>query len=106
MDDEAEEEEEEEGMAGLGDFGFTRVAQTADKGEDERVEEREDDFENIVDELSDDEGGEADEAAGQQARIKDDLQADLAAKDEVFIFIFPPLEWATPQNAPLMIFLV
>lgn len=73
-------------MAGLGDFGFTRVAQATDKGEDERVEEREDDFENIVDDLSDDERGKADEEAGEQVRVKEDLQADLAVKDEVCFY--------------------
>lgn len=59
---EAEEEEEEELVKGLEDFGFGAINPAAagpnkgDAEEDEKVELREDDFENIVDQLSDGEG--------------------------------------------------
>lgn len=62
VDMEAEEEEEEEFLQGLEDFGFGAVGPSAkekkekDKEENENVEVREDDFENIVDTVSDDEG--------------------------------------------------
>ena len=67
VDDEADEEEEEE-VAGLEDFGFTVKAKKKDsEEEDEDVANTvdEDDMENVVDELSDDEG---DEDAGEAAR--------------------------------------
>ena len=61
-------------MAGLGDFGFTVApSKAAIADEDERVEVREDDFENIVDDLSD---GEGDETRGQQARLERERQED------------------------------
>ena len=61
-------------MAGLGDFGFTAApSKAAIADEDERVEVREDDFENIVDDLSD---GEGDETRGQQARLERERQED------------------------------
>ncbi len=64
IDDEAEEEEEEEGVAGLEDFGFT-VESKKKEGEDDIDDADEEDFENIVDEVSD---GEGDEEAGEKAR--------------------------------------
>ena len=68
LDEEAEEEEEEAEVAGLGDFGFSVAPKAVGAGEeDERVVADEDDFENIVDELSD---GEGDEDAGKQARAR------------------------------------
>jgi hypothetical protein len=104
MEDEAEEEEEEEGVRGLGDFGFsvaprkvgtflqfwTRVlfyfmcshvvwAQGAGAENDERVVEREDDFENIVDTFSDDEG---DEEALAAARAKKEAEEDKRNRDQ------------------------
>ena len=78
MDDEAEEEEEEE-VAGLGDFGFTKAPSKKKEGEDERVVVRDDDFDNIVDELSD---GEGDEAAAEAARLKMDMKEDKERRDE------------------------
>lgn len=74
MEDEAEESEDDERVAGLGDFGFTSSLNKPD--EDEFVEAREDDFDDIVDELSD---GEGDEEAAAKARIKRMMEDD---KDE------------------------
>jgi hypothetical protein len=62
---EAEEEEEEEGVAGLEDFGFTVQAKKKTDEEDEHENADDEDFENIVDEVSDNEG---DEEAGDAAR--------------------------------------
>jgi len=73
FEDEAEEEDEEEGdgLKGLEDFGFGVVKPTGASGgkedEDEKVTVREDDFENIVDELSDNEG---DDEAGEEFRAQ------------------------------------
>jgi hypothetical protein len=61
FENEAEEEEEEDAVKGLEDFGFGAInASVADdkQGENEDVEVRDDDFENIVDKLSDGEGDE------------------------------------------------
>lgn len=80
MEDEAEESDEEGQVAGLGDFGFTRTAKDKDPDEDERVVADEDDFENIVDELSD---GEGDEEALARARTEMAREEDKAEKAEV-----------------------
>ena len=77
LDEEAEEEEEEAEVAGLGDFGFAVApkASGANGGEeeDEKVVADEDDFRNIVDDLSD---GEGDEEAGNQARALKNASED------------------------------
>jgi len=62
---EAEEEEEEEGVAGLEDFGFTLESKKKAEDEDEDDNAEDEDFENIVDDVSDNEG---DEEAGETAR--------------------------------------
>jgi len=62
---EAEEEEEEEGVAGLEDFGFTVQPKKKDDDEEENDDADDEDFENIVDDVSDNEG---DEEAGDSAR--------------------------------------
>ena len=78
MDDEAEEEEEEDQVAGLGDFGFTVASlKVATADEDERVQIRDDAFDNIVDELSD---GEGDEKLAAQVRIE---REKLQGEDEI-----------------------
>ena len=71
---EADEEEDEEGVAGLEDFGF--AVNDKKKGDEEEEEPDgidEDDLENVVDDLSDNEG---DEEAGEHAR------RDMAAREE------------------------
>lgn len=72
---EAEEEEEEEGVTGLEDFGFTlNTKKDGDDDDDDiRNNANEDDFENIVDDISDNEG---DEEAGEVGRKA------LAAQEE------------------------
>ena len=72
VDAEAEEEEDEEGVQGLEDFGFSLQSKKKD-GEDEDIVAEKEDFENIVDDLSDNEG---DEEAGETAR------KELAQKEE------------------------
>lgn len=72
LDVEAEEEEEEDMLKGLEDFGFGAVNKEAQKAqalgeENEDVELRDDDFENIVDALSD---GEGDEDAGRNFAVQ------------------------------------
>lgn len=76
MDLEAEEEEEEDMLKGLEDFGFGAVSKAGaaaaggGKGgeeDNEDVEVRDDDFENIVDEVSD---GEGDEDAGREYALQ------------------------------------
>ena len=66
IDEEADEEEEEE-VAGLEDFGFVvnKRKNGDDEDEDKFDEINEDDLENVVDDLSDNEG---DEEAGMEAR--------------------------------------
>lgn len=75
MELEAEEEEEEEGVTGLEDFGFTlNTKKDGDDDDDDiRNNANEDDFENIVDDISDNEG---DEEAGEVGRKA------LAAQEE------------------------
>ena len=84
MDDEAEEEEEDGAVRGLGDYGFTSMcpASTRKKveGEDERVYKRKGDFENIVDDLSADEG---DDQAGDAYRREEDKKRDLELEEKV-----------------------
>ena len=67
---EAEEEEEEEGVAGLEDFGFTLQSKKKNEDEDDNVEADEEDFENIVDDVSDNEGDEEAGDAARQAMIR------------------------------------
>ena len=62
---EAEEEEEEEGVAGLEDFGFTMESKKKSGEDEDNVEADDEDLENIVDDVSDNEG---DEEAGEAAR--------------------------------------
>jgi len=72
VDAEAEEEEEEEGVTGLEDFGFT-LNSTKKDDEDGGDDAGEEDFDNIVDEVSDNEGDEEAGDAGRKA---------LAVKEE------------------------
>lgn len=79
LDVEAEEEEEDE--QGLGDFGFTfSNNKKKEEGESEKVIADEDDFENIVDQLSDDEG---DEDEGNVKRQEMKALQDAKDKEEV-----------------------
>lgn len=78
---EAEEEEEEEGVAGLEDFGFTIGAKKkADDDDEDNDQILEDDFDNIVDEVSDNEG---DEEAGKKARKALEREEELARLKEI-----------------------
>lgn len=77
---EVEAEEEEEDQQGLGDFGFKISSSTLKEGESERVVANEDDFENIVDDLSDNEG---DDDAGDLKRRAQLAKEDQDAKEEI-----------------------
>lgn len=79
---EAEEEEEEEAVAGLEDFGFTVNTKKSpdDDDENENIDADEEDFENIVDDLSDNEG---DEEAGEAARKAMALKEDKLRHKEI-----------------------
>jgi len=78
---EAEEEEEEEGIAGLEDFGFTIGAKKKlDDDEEENDEIMDDDYDNVVDELSDNEG---DEDAGEKARKAFERKEDMERMKEI-----------------------
>jgi hypothetical protein len=77
---ELEAEEEEEDEQGLGDFGFTVNSVKKKDGESEKVVARDDDFENIVDDLSEDEG---DEEAGNLKRLEAQTLEDQKRQQEV-----------------------
>ena len=82
MDDEAEEEDEEV-VAGLGDFGFGVVTAGGKEDDNERVEVHDDDFDDIVDDLSDGEA-EHDEEADRHRKLVA-VEEDKAELDEVSV---------------------
>jgi hypothetical protein len=78
---EAEEEEEEEGIAGLEDFGFTIGAKKkSDDDEEENDEIMDDDLDNVVDELSDNEG---DEDEGEKNRKAFERKEEMERLKEI-----------------------
>lgn len=75
IEDGAEEDEEEGRQKGLNDFGFGTGARDVED-EREALKMRAGDFDNIVDDLSDDERDEADEENAMRMRYEQELKED------------------------------